>query len=73
MFVNQQFEIRFRHFKRGRNSERTIKVVAKTRNHAERLFLADMPAGRVTILSIYPVISDTEKVARKLARALGVG
>lgn len=71
--MTQQFEIRYRHWKRGRRSERTIKVTAKTCNHAERMFLASMPADRVAILSIYPVISTEEKVARKMARALGVG
>ena len=71
--MKQQFEIRYRHWKRGRRSERTIKVIAKTRNHAERLFLASMPADRVAILSIYPVITTEEKVARKMARFLGVG
>ena len=74
MFVNQQFEIRFRHFKWGLQSERTVKVTAKTRNHAERVFLKSVPADRVAILSIYPVISETERVARKMEKAMdGVG
>ena len=70
--MKQQFEIRYRHWKWGLQSERTVKVTAKTRNHAELVFLKSMPADRVAILSIYPVISETERVARKMARVLEV-
>jgi len=49
--VNQQFEIRFRHFKRGRRSERTIKINADTRAQAEGKFLAGIHGTQVHIIS----------------------
>jgi len=50
-----QFEIRFRHFKRGRRSERTIKVNADTRAQAEGKFLAGLHGTQVHIISTVPV------------------
>ena len=62
MLVKQQFEIRYRHWKRGLKSERTIKVTAKTRARAERVFLKSMPGSRVHIISIYPATAPVKGV-----------
>ena len=51
--MKQQFEIRYRHFKHGRRSERTIKVISDTPAAADQQFLKSVPGNRVKILSIY--------------------
>ena len=40
------YELRFRQFKRGRRSERTMKIPAKTQSRAERLFLRGVPGSQ---------------------------
>jgi len=49
----KQFEIRYRHWKHGRRSERTIKVISDTPAAADQQFLKSVPGNRVKILSIY--------------------
>jgi hypothetical protein len=48
-----QFEIRYRDFKRGRRSERTVKIEANTQTEAKQEFLSSVPVARVKILSIF--------------------
>jgi hypothetical protein len=61
----RQYEIRFRHFKRGRRSERTIKIDANTQAGAKKKFLQSLPWGSLAhIISIFPV-----KVGDPIAQA----
>ena len=53
--MKTQWEIRYRQFKRGRRSERTMKIPAKTQSRAERLFLRGVPGSQVEIISVIPV------------------
>jgi len=54
--VMRQYEIRFRHFKRGRRSERTIKIEANTQTGAKRKFVQSLPDNSPAhILSIFKV------------------
>ena len=52
----RQYEIRFRHFKRARRSERTIKIGANTQTGAKRKFVQSLPdRSLVQIISIFEV------------------
>ena len=54
------FEIRFRHWKHGRRSVRTIKMEGPTQDEARANFLATVPANQVAILSVFEVEAGDE-------------
>jgi len=57
------FEVRYRHWKHGRRSVRTIKIAADNQAEAKTKFLNTVPDNQVSILSIFPVLKVGDSLA----------